>query len=116
MIAETTIKAVTTEAFGQDSYLRPKYGRGLSERVEALLCNSPCEAVVMLPARTDTKWYRLLRDCPRCFIRGRVRLEGYSEGAPFPSALFYLGSNPGYFADRFSDIGDIWERFKGMVQ
>ncbi len=52
-------------------------------------------ALLLVPARTDTEYcqYLLYRADLGCFLRGRVRFAGKAGGAPFPSAVFYLGSD-----------------------
>lgn len=46
--------------------------------------------IVLIPARTDTKWFHefaLNRDCEIRFIKGRLRFSGATANAPFPSML-----------------------------
>ena len=66
------------------------------------------EAITLLPSRTDTRWYRELREFPRCFIDGRLRFGGCENSAPFPSSVFYLGDREQLFAKRFGRFGDIF--------
>jgi phage N-6-adenine-methyltransferase len=80
------------------------------------------EALLLVPSRTDTKWASLLRNAPRCYLKGRLKFvpgEGVPEekrrnGATFGSALFYLGPNPGRFTDVFGRgpgcLGDVFVR------
>ena len=53
--------------------------------------NEECETVVMLlPVRTDTKWfhdYICLHDVHIDFLKGRLRFNGSENNAPFPSMI-----------------------------
>ena len=95
-------------------YMNPPYGSALP-RWAAMLVNqfsegSVTEAVALVPARTDTKWFRLFRAFPRCFVRGRLRFSGHKNSAPFPSMTVYLGPNSDAFASVFAEVGDIYVR------
>jgi hypothetical protein len=92
-------------------FLNPPYGRDIGRWVEKLVSSYEqghvAEAIALLPARTDTTWFAVLASYPVCFVRGRVRFVGASSGAPFPSAVVYLGRNPLRFYDVFCDLGQI---------
>lgn len=49
------------------------------------------EVILLIPARTDTKYFRKLVDygCDIVFITGRLHFNN-SNSAPFPSCLIYL--------------------------
>lgn len=95
-------------------YVNCPYGRTIGRwtakcRNEA---EEGAEIIALLPARTDTRWWR---DCtpPRsaravAFLRGRLRFVGAPAGAPFPSCLVYWGPRKYRFADAFADAGAIW--------
>lgn len=95
-------------------YMNPPYGAGIKVWVEKLRTHyvegDVSEAIALVPSRTDTAWFAMLRDYPRCFIRGRLRFSGHDNSAPFPSCAFYLGPNVGRFVAAFEDLGDIFER------
>jgi len=95
-------------------YMNPPYGRGIDEWVQKLdaayQAGRVTQAVALLPARVDTRWFRILRDYAVCFINGRLRFSG-ADPAPFPSAAFYLGTNEEAFAREFGAIGDLYRRF-----
>lgn len=103
---------LTQEWFGR-VYMNPPYGRGIDEWVAKLdagfRSGRITEAVALLPARVDTRWFRLLRDYTVCFVNGRLRFSD-ADPAPFPSAAFYLGRNEATFAGQFSPIGDLYRR------
>lgn len=93
-------------------YLNPPYGPALPEWVAKLVgehrAGRVAEAVALLPARTDTAWFRELREFPRCFLFGRLRFSEAESVAPFPSMLVYLGDRVGEFASAFADLGDVF--------
>jgi hypothetical protein len=95
-------------------YMNPPYGREIKEWVEYLVsefeAGNTKEAIALVPSRTDTEWFRLLKDFPRCFIWGRLNFSNNGSGAPFPSMAVYLGDNIGGFKEAFGDIGDIYAR------
>lgn len=95
-------------------YLNPPYGGGIDRWIEKLVdahrAGTVGEAVALLPARTDTAWFRRLRDWPRCFVDGRLKFSGHENSAPFPSVVVYLGERLDDFVDVFGDMGDIYER------
>ena len=95
-------------------YMNPPYGRAIQAWVKKLVeeyeSGNVTEAVALLPARTDTRWFQLLRGRPVCLVRGRLRFSGCPNPAPFPSALAYFGRRPDAFRQAFGDLGDTWER------
>ena len=97
-------------------YMNPPYGREIDDWVEKL-CNEyekggVDEAIALVPARTDTKWWYRFRDYPICFVYGRLKFGSAENSAPFPSALVYLGSEIDRFYYAFYDIGDIWQKIE----
>jgi len=96
-------------------FVNPPYGRkrGLRCREWVLKAIAEhllgAEIVLLLPARTDTLWFQalLVRRYPICFVRGRLVFQGENSGAPFPSAVVYLGPRPKKFAAAFADLGVI---------
>ena len=56
-------------------------------------CGPEC-IVMLVPARTDTRWFRLLREAAdkMVYITGRLKFGDGKGSAPFPSALaIWLG-------------------------
>ena len=93
-------------------YMNPPYGRDIISWVEKLRheheAGRVTEALALLPAKTDTQWWKVVADMPRCLIEGRLRFAGPdSEGnsAPFPSVLVYFGDRFDEFAESFGDPG-----------
>jgi len=71
-------------------WLNPPYGRILSEWVSKAHIESKYQTLVMLlPARTDTKWFHeyLYPRCEIRFIKGRLKFGGSITSAPFPSMI-----------------------------
>ena len=71
-------------------WCNPPYGRGIGAWVrKAALCRANL-VVMLLPARTDTRWwhdYVIPYSSEIRFIRGRLKFGGAKNSAPFPSAL-----------------------------
>jgi len=93
-------------------YMNPPYGREIADWVEYLCqqyeSGNVTEAIALVPSRTDTQWFRRLREYPRCFVWGRLHFSDNEVGAPFPSMVVYLGKNVPAFISAFGDIGDIY--------
>ena len=80
---------------GHTVFCNPPYGRGIKTWVEKGYTESkkPETTVVMLlPARTDTRWFH--EYCCKGkirFFKGRLRFGNATENAPFPSMLVIFG-------------------------
>lgn len=72
---------------GHRVFLNPPYGRGIGRWLEK--AQEAELAVVLLPARTDTRWFHTYADLADeiRFLKGRLRFGGAKAGAPFPSVL-----------------------------
>ena len=72
-------------------WCNPPYGRKIGEWVKK--ANGSAEAgatvVMLLPARTDTKWFHeyIYRRAEIRFVRGRLKFGGSKNSAPFPSMV-----------------------------
>lgn len=95
-------------------FMNPPYGNDIDpwpvKLVDEYRAGNATEAIALVPARTDTQWFRVFRDGLVCLVTGRLRFIGNDASAPFPSALVYLGKHRGRFLKQFSPIGDVWER------
>lgn len=94
-------------------FVNPPYGRGIidpwtKKAVEEYESGRAGQVIMLLPARTDTLWMGVLDAYPRCYVRGRLRFKGHIAGAPFPSAIVYLGKMPARFADIFEVLGPVF--------
>lgn len=94
-------------------YLNPPYGKEIKSWVQKLnehyAKSDICEAIALLPARTDTEWFYYLREYPRCFLKGRLNFSNHENTAPFPSVVFYLGGKIERFKQGFAELGDIFQ-------
>lgn len=97
-------------------YMNPPYGDEISAWATKLVSEYRAgritEAIALVPARVDTGWFRLFQDFAVCFIYGRLKFSGHQNSAPFPSAVIYLGQDISKFHAAFSDLGDIWIRWR----
>lgn len=78
---------------GETVFCNPPYGRSIGRWVrkcfEEVYCGlCPC-AVMLIPARTDTKWFHgyINHKSEVRFIRGRLKFGGSKNAAPFPSMV-----------------------------
>lgn len=87
-------------------FLNPPYGRGIGAWIRKAITEPLDEAILLIPARTDTRWFQPLFDHTILFIRGRLH---FSEGGPatFPSVLVYIGPRREAFASAFADLGRV---------
>jgi len=80
-------------------WCNPPYGRTLKAWIEKALYEQSQGhyGVMLLPARTDTRWFHLFWGRPgiqTIFLKGRLRFLANGkelEAAPFPSMLVYFG-------------------------
>ena len=69
-------------------WCNPPYGRGIKDWV--LKASMHTDLVVMLlPARTDTRWFHelVLPHADVEFVKGRLKFGGHKVSAPFPSMI-----------------------------
>ena len=69
-------------------WCNPPYGRQIGKWVEKAV-KSFATVVMLLPARTDTKWFHdwVLPYGKIEFLRGRLKFGGCNNSAPFPSMI-----------------------------
>lgn len=83
-----TIELVGLVPWGTRNFCNPPYGRGLYKWVE-LGYRNPL-TVMLLPARTDTRWFHdivLPYATEVRFIKGRLKFGDATNYAPFPSMV-----------------------------
>lgn len=85
---------------GEIVFCNPPYGRELSKWVEKAYKESrkPNTIVVMLiPARTDTKYFHqyIYKKSEIRFIKGRLKFGNSTNGAPFPSMVVIMKNAEG---------------------
>lgn len=103
-------------------WLNPPYGRcpnthkssqGIWARavVDRYRAGEIDQAVVLVNASTDCRWFIPLWDYPICFPRGRIKFNSPRGDKPksptHGSALVYLGPNTGRFAEVFKQFGPV---------
>lgn len=77
-------------------WLNPPYGRMLKpfalKVVDQLKKDNIKRVVMLVPARTDTVWWNALVENAShvIFFKGRLRFDGATNSAPFPSAIIVL--------------------------
>lgn len=82
-----------SQHWGGCCWCNPPYGKQVSEWVRKAWESSAAGStvVMLLPARTDTRWFHeYIYENPRVeirFVRGRLKFGGNKNGAPFPSMV-----------------------------
>ena len=82
-----------SKPWGGGVWCNPPYGREISSWVRKAYEESQKEynsfVLMLLPARTDTKWWweYVQGKATLFFIKGRVKFGDHNVGAPFPSVL-----------------------------
>jgi len=111
---------LSQEWFGR-TYMNPPYGDVLPQWIEKIVNEyqngGVTEALVLVPNRSDTRWYRMIHDYPFCaidgrlkFIDGRLKFSGSRNSPTFPSVVFYLGENVKGFFEAFERHGSIFRK------
>jgi phage N-6-adenine-methyltransferase len=101
-------------------YMNPPYGKQIRAWVDkvatAYETGEIDAAVVLVHARTDTRWARRLAAYPRCYIYGRLRFGGSVNSAPFPSMLVYLGPDLAGFVRETAHLGDTYTKYQAPAE
>jgi phage N-6-adenine-methyltransferase len=88
-----------TRAWHGVCWLNPPYGVQLRQWMKKACDSAQAGAVVvcLLPARTDSQWWHdyILPHAEIRYIRGRVKFNGVSDSAPFPSVIVIFRASPG---------------------
>lgn len=73
---------------GQIVYCNPPYGKVIADWVKKA-AESKTLVVMLLPVRTDTKWFHeyIYGKAEIRFIRGRLHFNDGKPSAPFPSMI-----------------------------
>lgn len=79
-------------------WCNPPYGREVGKWVKKgsdAAASGEATVVMLLPARTDTRWFHdyIYNKAEVRFLRGRLKFSGSSVSAPFPSMLAIFRSN-----------------------
>lgn len=83
---------------GYKVFCNPPYGRTIAAWVEKAYIESKKEntlVVMLLPARTDTRWFHefIYHKFEIRFIKGRLKFGGSKNSAPFPSMIVIFDKN-----------------------
>lgn len=105
--------------WGDRNFVNPPYSNidGFVKKAiyEALECG--CSSVLLVPARTDTRWFKDLYEfgCSFLFVNGRLKFGGSMNSAPFPSVFIFVNF------DKFKDNSfcvvrrvDLLDRLRDM--
>ena len=81
--------------WGTKTFVNPPYGKVIGKWIEKGLTESRLNKtiVMLLPSRTDTKWFHdfILPFAKEIrFIKGRLKFNDYNNSAPFPSMVVIL--------------------------
>ena len=75
---------------GEVVWCNPPYGRAIKDWV-AKAASSKATVVMLIPARTDTRWFHEhIYNKPGVdvkFVKGRLKFGGHTENAPFPNMV-----------------------------
>lgn len=91
-------------------WCNPPYGRPLGAWVRKAYAEAqtnPYPIVMLLPARTDTKWWHeyVMRADEIRFVKGRLKFGGATNSATFPSVVVvFKGNTAQYRAPRISSM------------
>ena len=111
-----------TMPWGGCVFMNPPYGREIGKWVSKFLeewtKGNIQNAILLVPVKTDTKWWGELSEYLSCWcaISGRVKFvspdpEKQTTVGTFASAMILITREVGIrrkFTDQFSDIGVIW--------
>ena len=83
---------------GKTCWCNPPYGREIGKWVEKAYkesCDNETKVVMLLPARTDTRWFHDYCKYAKeiRFIKGRLKFSGSKNAAPFPSMIVVFGDH-----------------------
>lgn len=87
---------------GETVFINPPYSKIYEwvKKAAAEALNNETVTVMLLPARTDTKWFHEFclnnTECIEItFIKGRLRFGDQKNSAPFPSMIVVFGKSSG---------------------
>lgn len=83
--------------YGNNVFCNPPYGRGIYDWVKKAFNEAQEKntlVVMLLPARTDTKWFHdfIYHKAEIRFIKGRLKFGDSKNSAPFPSMIVIFRS------------------------
>lgn len=100
-------------------YMNPPYGRPIAAWIAKLLdevaLGHVTAAIALVPARTDTAWFRRFDGWPVAFWHGRLRFGQAPHAAPFPSALVAIRIPVDHFVAAFDAVATIYAPLPGAT-
>ena len=89
---------------GYTAFVNPPYGRGIDKWIRKGYEESLKEdtrVVMLIPARTDTKyWHKYIMKAAEIhLVRGRLKFGDSTNSAPFPSAVVVFDNSPHYIRE-----------------
>lgn len=83
---------------GEKVFVNPPYGRDIIKWIEKSYNENKYNNTficLLLPARTDTKWFHnyIYNKHKIIFLKGRLKFGNAKNSAPFPSMLVYMYPN-----------------------
>lgn len=122
-VGAADIFTIDDDGLTQDWYgrvfLNPPYGRDNGQEnwsrklVEEFAAGNVTEAVLLVNAVTDTKWFQRLWNYPICFTDHRIsfyKSNGNEDRPTHGNAFVYLGTNTADFIRLFAPFGAIVQR------
>jgi site-specific DNA-methyltransferase (adenine-specific) len=90
------------EEWDNDTFINPPYSNifeWVKKACEQKSLHWNNDYVMLLPVRTDTRWFSYLSNfgCKIRFFRGRLKFNDSKNGAPFPSMLVEIGKDNTYW-------------------
>ena len=77
--------------WGETNFVNPPYAREITKWIEKAFeeWKKGKTIVMLLPSRTDTKWFHdyVMKAKEIRFIKGRLKFDDQKNSAPFPSCL-----------------------------
>lgn len=97
-------------------FMNPPYGNVIAKWAakfrQSYESGEMAEGLALIPARTETQWFREFAAMPVCFLHKRLNFSDAENGAPFPSAVIYAGRNLARFAQVFGTCGTVYVPFE----
>lgn len=90
-------------------YVNPPYSNVGEWALKAANASAAVPVIMLVAARTDTKWWRQLWGVADAvaFWNGRLKFVGAPTSAPFPSALFGLNVSQRRFRHAFEPVATV---------
>ncbi|NEO52601.1 MAG: hypothetical protein F6K54_05645 [Okeania sp. SIO3B5] len=95
-------------------FMNPPYscpGKWVDKLISEVNDGRTTEAIALLPASTDTKWFAPLWNQPICFWKGRIKFLDTNYQPKLPArqshCLVYWGENADKFNEVFSKYGEV---------